>query len=177
MTQPLPLCPALRFTSYFFPIWLWGGQVCSIIDLVHNHCLLAVCQVEHWHKARLQMDPKSLSTSSSTSSTGPRCRTFTYTEHLSNVHWQLANTEHLQQLLLSASSSNTHHRELKYAQFLTRTHAFIQPCVAETQSSFKKTLFGSRRFGSLQRLHVNKCTFPQWCQLFSAVVLAHFLIW
>lgn len=29
---------------------------------------------------------KSLSTSSSTSSTGPRCRTFTYTEHLSNLH-------------------------------------------------------------------------------------------
>lgn len=109
------------------PISFQGGQVCLIIDLVHNHCILAVCQTVCWHKARPQMEPESLCTSSSTSSTGPRCRTFTYTERLSNVHWQLANTEHLQQLLLSASSSNTHRRVSNYAHFLIRTHTHAWP--------------------------------------------------
>lgn len=53
-------------------------------------------------------------------STGPRCRTFTYTERLSNPRWQRANTEHLQQLLLSTSPSNTHRRVSSY----THTHAY-----------------------------------------------------
>lgn len=52
--------------------------------------LLTVCQTERRHKARLQMKSKSLCRLSSTTSTGPRCRTFTYTECL-----QRANTEHL----------------------------------------------------------------------------------
>lgn len=91
-----PLRNAQR--SHSHPVWLahllipsapissLRGQVCLIIDLVHNHCLLAVCQAERWHKARPQMESKSLCRSSSTSSTGPRCRTFTYTERLSNLH-------------------------------------------------------------------------------------------
>lgn len=131
------------------PISLLRGRVCLIIDLVHNHCLLAVCQAERRHKARPQIESKSLCGSSSTSSTGPRCRTFTYTERLSNLHWQLANTEHLQQLLLSASSSNPHRRVSSYTHFLIRTHTHIHwdvgTAVADTQSSFKQTLSGSRR--------------------------------
>lgn len=115
----------LSFTP-FACIPLQRGPGCLIIDWVHNHCLLAVCQTEHWQKARPQIESKSLCRSSSTPSTGPQCRTFTYTERLSNRHWQIANTEHLQQLLLSASSSNTHRRVSSYTHFLIYAHTYTR---------------------------------------------------
>ena len=116
-----PFSPAHLLTC---SVSLQRGTVCLIIDLEHNHCSLAVCKTELWHKAIPQIESKSLCRSSSTSSTGPRCKTFTYTEPLSNLHWQLANTEHLQQLLLSASSSYTHRRVSNHTHCLIGLRAF-----------------------------------------------------
>lgn len=144
------------------PISLQRGQVCLIIDLVHNHCLLAACQEERWHRARPQTESKSLCGSSSTSSTGPRCRTFTYTERLSNLHWQPANTEHLQQLLLSASSSNTHRRESSSTHFLIGTHTFkrahrryLYTIIRQTESVWQQ---------ASNPLLVQQTAADPWCQ-------------
>ncbi len=75
-----------RLLTPLSPISLQRGQVCLITDLVHSHYLLPVCQAWLRHTARPQMESKSLCRSFSTSSTGPQCRTFTYTECLLNLH-------------------------------------------------------------------------------------------
>lgn len=165
LTHLLSFTPSARIS-------LQRGPICLIIDLVHNHCLLAVCQTECWHKARPPIESKSLCRSYSTPSTGPRCRTFTYTERLSNLHWQLANTEHLQQLLLSASSSNTHRRVSNYTHILIRVHTYTHKCIQTRVLPWPihnhpsnrlylaagiKPSFSSTR--PQQTLNGNKCTF------------------
>lgn len=140
------------------PIASQRGQVCLIIDLARNHCLLAVCQTQCWREARPQMESKSLCRSYSTSATGPRCWTFTYTERLSNLHWQRANTEHLQHLREIPSAeypSNTH--------FPICSHMHICPDQCSTgsgaQSSVRPTRSGSRRHTLFKILQPHQ-TFP-----------------
>lgn len=113
-----------KHTPIFFKIYLFTGM-----SSLFNYRLSSQLKLIGSKSQRLlawvqTTECKSLCRSSSSSSffTSPRCRAFTYTEHLLNLHWQPANTEHLQQPRLSASLNNTHHRVPDCTHFFIRMH-------------------------------------------------------